>query len=160
MILITGATGTVGSEVVKRLSAQGIQVRAVTRDPQKLDDAGVQPTSPAWSRGRPPSPSASTLVVKHVSGVRKTVRWHCPFYGMEGQAGSSPSVASSTTLSSASSREPRSSRFRPSANSRTCAPWMCASRNKVDAKQLATWIKQAASIPGWDGGSTVRACSG
>ena len=32
MILITGATGTVGSEVVKRLSAQGVQARAVTRE--------------------------------------------------------------------------------------------------------------------------------
>jgi uncharacterized protein YbjT (DUF2867 family) len=37
MILITGATGTVGSEVVKRLSACGVQVRAVTRDPRKAD---------------------------------------------------------------------------------------------------------------------------
>ena len=37
MILITGATGTVGSEVVKRLSAQGIQVRAMTRDLQKAE---------------------------------------------------------------------------------------------------------------------------
>jgi uncharacterized protein YbjT (DUF2867 family) len=35
VILITGATGTVGSEVVKRLSAQGKQVRAVTRGLQK-----------------------------------------------------------------------------------------------------------------------------
>ena len=25
--------------------------------------------------------------------------------------------------------------------------------DKVDEKQLASWIKQAASIPGWDGGS-------
>jgi uncharacterized protein YbjT (DUF2867 family) len=37
MILITGATGTVGSEVVKRLSAQGRQVRAVTRDLRKAE---------------------------------------------------------------------------------------------------------------------------
>ena len=37
MILITGATGTVGSEIVKRLSAQGMPVRAVTRDPRKAD---------------------------------------------------------------------------------------------------------------------------
>jgi uncharacterized protein YbjT (DUF2867 family) len=37
MILITGATGTVGSEVVKRLSAQKIEVRAVTRDPRKAE---------------------------------------------------------------------------------------------------------------------------
>jgi NAD(P)-dependent dehydrogenase (short-subunit alcohol dehydrogenase family) len=37
MILITGATGTVGSEVVKKLSAQGIQVRALTRDLHKAE---------------------------------------------------------------------------------------------------------------------------
>jgi nucleoside-diphosphate-sugar epimerase len=37
MILITGATGTVGSEVVRRLSAEGVRVRAVTRDPAKAD---------------------------------------------------------------------------------------------------------------------------
>ena len=37
MILITGATGTVGSEVVKRLSSQGVDVRAVTRDIRKAE---------------------------------------------------------------------------------------------------------------------------
>ena len=37
MILITGATGTVGSEVVKRLSAQGVDARAVTRDLRKAE---------------------------------------------------------------------------------------------------------------------------
>jgi uncharacterized protein YbjT (DUF2867 family) len=37
MILITGATGTVGSEVVKRLSAQRAETRAVTRDPRKVE---------------------------------------------------------------------------------------------------------------------------
>jgi uncharacterized protein YbjT (DUF2867 family) len=35
MILVTGATGTVGSEVAKRLSAHGIKARAVTRDLRK-----------------------------------------------------------------------------------------------------------------------------
>ena len=37
MILITGATGTVGSEVVKGLSAQGRQARAMTRDLRKVE---------------------------------------------------------------------------------------------------------------------------
>ena len=48
MILITGATGTVGSEVLKRLSAQGVQVRAVTRDPRKADSqsAPARPVRP------------------------------------------------------------------------------------------------------------------
>ena len=37
MILITGATGTVGSEVVKRLSTQGRHARALTRDLCKVE---------------------------------------------------------------------------------------------------------------------------
>ena len=37
MILVTGATGTVGSEVVKRLTAHGIKARAVTRDLWKAE---------------------------------------------------------------------------------------------------------------------------
>ena len=37
MILVTGATGTVGSEVVKRLSAHGIKARALTRDLRKAE---------------------------------------------------------------------------------------------------------------------------
>ena len=37
MILITGAIGAVGSEVVKRLCAHGVQVRAVARDPRKAE---------------------------------------------------------------------------------------------------------------------------
>ncbi|NUT29663.1 MAG: NAD(P)H-binding protein [Streptomyces sp.] len=35
MILVTGATGTIGSEVVRQLTARGDKVRALTRDPAK-----------------------------------------------------------------------------------------------------------------------------
>jgi uncharacterized protein YbjT (DUF2867 family) len=35
MILVTGATGTVGSEVVRQLSAAGVPVRALVRDPAR-----------------------------------------------------------------------------------------------------------------------------
>ncbi|MFD4561061.1 SDR family oxidoreductase [Streptomyces sp. NPDC058469] len=35
MILVTGATGTIGSEVVRQLAARGEKVRALTRDPAK-----------------------------------------------------------------------------------------------------------------------------
>ncbi|WZO95739.1 SDR family oxidoreductase [Isosphaeraceae bacterium EP7] len=38
MILVTGATGSVGGEVLKRLSAKGERVRAVTRDRRKVCD--------------------------------------------------------------------------------------------------------------------------
>ncbi|HEY8206884.1 MAG TPA: SDR family NAD(P)-dependent oxidoreductase, partial [Myxococcaceae bacterium] len=37
MILVTGATGTIGSEVVRQLSAAGQKVRALVRSPEKAD---------------------------------------------------------------------------------------------------------------------------
>ncbi|MFC9434409.1 SDR family oxidoreductase [Nocardia sp. NPDC057030] len=43
MILITGATGTIGSEIVRQLAARGEQVRALTRDPARAQlPAGVE----------------------------------------------------------------------------------------------------------------------
>jgi uncharacterized protein YbjT (DUF2867 family) len=38
MILITGATGTIGSEFVRLLAAKGEQVRAMTRRPSRIED--------------------------------------------------------------------------------------------------------------------------
>ena len=35
MILVTGATGKTGSELIKRLSARGVQVRGLVRSPAK-----------------------------------------------------------------------------------------------------------------------------
>src|SRR5882672_7837038 len=37
LILVTGATGTVGSQVVKQLAATGQRVRALVRDPKKAE---------------------------------------------------------------------------------------------------------------------------
>ncbi|MEV5239510.1 SDR family oxidoreductase [Streptomyces cinnamoneus] len=43
MILVTGATGNVGSELVTRLAAAGVPVRAMTRSPEKADfPSGVE----------------------------------------------------------------------------------------------------------------------
>ncbi|MFE5475531.1 SDR family oxidoreductase [Nocardia sp. NPDC056541] len=43
MILITGATGTIGSDIVRQLAAEGVAVRAATRDPEQAGfPAGVE----------------------------------------------------------------------------------------------------------------------
>ncbi|MFJ3892186.1 SDR family oxidoreductase [Streptomyces sp. NPDC090083] len=43
MILVTGATGTIGSDVVRQLAARGEKVRALTRDPGRADvPSGVE----------------------------------------------------------------------------------------------------------------------
>ncbi|WP_040698443.1 NAD(P)H-binding protein [Nocardia vinacea] len=41
MIVITGATGTIGSEIVRQLAAREVRVRAVTRNPERVP-AGVE----------------------------------------------------------------------------------------------------------------------
>jgi len=38
MILVTGATGMVGSQVVRLLSEQGIEARALLRNPSKAKE--------------------------------------------------------------------------------------------------------------------------
>lgn len=50
---------------------------------------------PGWKRdiGR----RLDALVEGTVPDVRKAVRWNTPFYGIEGQAGSSPSIVSRST---------------------------------------------------------------
>ncbi|WP_433714441.1 NAD(P)H-binding protein [Nocardia sp. CA-084685] len=51
MILVTGATGTVGRPLVELLATQGVQVRAVTRSPESATlPAGVEVVAgdPAW----------------------------------------------------------------------------------------------------------------
>ncbi|MEV5837920.1 NAD(P)H-binding protein [Nocardia sp. NPDC052112] len=43
MIVITGATGTIGSEIVRQLAARAVRVRAVTRNPERVRvPAGVE----------------------------------------------------------------------------------------------------------------------
>jgi uncharacterized protein YbjT (DUF2867 family) len=52
MILVTGATGTIGRPLLSFLAAEGVQARAVTRDPQA---SGLRATS--YAARTPPSPS-------------------------------------------------------------------------------------------------------
>ena len=40
LILVIGATGTVGTQLVAQLTQEGYRVRALTRDPQKAAEFG------------------------------------------------------------------------------------------------------------------------
>ncbi|MFC8519931.1 NAD(P)H-binding protein [Streptomyces sp. NPDC057257] len=52
MILVTGATGTIGSEVVRQLAARGEKVRALTRDPAGAQVPPGVETAPGHHRDR------------------------------------------------------------------------------------------------------------
>src|SRR5581483_4879550 len=50
MILVTGATGTVGSSTVKALKARGARLKAAVRNPEKAAGLGVETVHFDWAR--------------------------------------------------------------------------------------------------------------
>ena len=55
MILLTGATGTVGSALLRRLTADGRPVRALVRDQRRLGDQRVRVQIALGDLADPPS---------------------------------------------------------------------------------------------------------
>ena len=55
MILLTGATGTVGSALLRRLTADGARVRCLVRDPRRLGDQRVRVQIALGDLANPPS---------------------------------------------------------------------------------------------------------
>jgi hypothetical protein len=94
------------------------------------------------------------LVVMHVPDVRKAVRWHCPFYGVEGQGWFLAFAAFQRhvkfTFFKGASLEPVPPVGQAKGGVRSLD---VRESDELDEKLLASWIEQAASIPGWDGGS-------
>jgi hypothetical protein len=121
--------------------------------PKSEGNAGVQ----AYIASMEPWQAAiakrvDALVVKHVPGVRKAVRWHCPFYGVEGQGWFLAFAAFQhhvkVTFFKGTSLKPAP----PVGQSKDARSLDVRESDQIDERQLAGWIKQAASIPGWDGG--------
>ncbi|MFE4968641.1 NAD(P)H-binding protein [Streptomyces sp. NPDC056660] len=95
MILVTGATGTIGSDVVRQLAERGTKVRALTRDPAKARvpagvevvrgdygdpaslDAALAGTTAAFLL-RPPGPDAgedaALVAAARTAGVERLVK--------------------------------------------------------------------------------------
>jgi hypothetical protein len=118
-------------------------------------DAPVQAyiaAMPGWKRdvGR----RLDALIVRTVPGVRKAVKWNSPFYGIEGQGWFLSFHCFTKYVKVA---------FFRGASLRPVPPGESKDKNtryldiheddQLDESQLATWIRQAAAIPGWNGGS-------
>ena len=122
--------------------------------PKSDGDVGVQAyiaSMESWQAAI--AKRVDALVVKQVPGVRKAVRWHCPLYGVEGQgwflAFAAFQYHVKFSFFMGTSLEP----VPPIGRDKTVRSLDVRESDQLDEKQLATWIKQASSIPGWDGGS-------
>jgi hypothetical protein len=107
---------------------------------------------PGWKRdvGR----RLDALIARTVPGVRKAVKWNSPFYGVQGE-GWFLDLHCFTKYVKVGFFRGASLRPPPPGKSKLKAVrYLDIHEDEpLDEKQLASWIKQAAALPGWDGGS-------
>jgi hypothetical protein len=95
------------------------------------------------------------LIVRAVPGVRKAVKWNSPFYGVAGQGWFLSYHCFEKYIKVTFFRGMNLSPLPPVESKVPNTRYVhIYADSPVDEKQLAAWIKQAAAIPGWDGGST------
>src|SRR5262249_41667295 len=108
---------------------------------------------PGWKRdvGR----RLDALIVHTVPVVRKAVKWNSPFYGIEGR-GWFLSFHCFTKFVKVAFFRGTSLRPLPPGESKQKDVRYLDIRegDSIPEKQLAIWIEQAASLPGWEAGST------
>jgi hypothetical protein len=115
-------------------------------------DAPVQvyiAAMPEWKRGV--GERLDQLIVKAVPKVQKAIRWNSPFYGIEGQGWIVTFHVFTryvkVSFFKGTSLEPIPPGGTP--KSGECR-WLDIYENdEIDEKQFVSWLKQAASIPGW-----------
>ncbi len=112
-------------------------------------DAPVQAyiaAMPGWKRdvGR----RLDALIVRTVPGVRKAVKWNSPFYGVEGQ-GWFLGFHVFTHYVKVTFFHGTSLRPVPPGGTGKDARWIDIHEDDLDEAQMASWVKQAAAVPGW-----------
>jgi hypothetical protein len=103
---------------------------------------------PGWKRDV--ARRLDALVARSVPGVRKAVKWNSPFYGIEGQGWffsfhCFTNYVKATFFRGASLRPP------PPVDSKHKDVRYLDIRedDPLDEKQLGSWFRQAAAVPGW-----------
>ena len=117
--------------------------------PKADGDAPVQAyiaAMPGWKReiGR----RLDALIVRNAPRVRKAVRWNSPFYGIEGR-GWFVSFHVFNRYVKVTFFNGTSLRPIPPGGTAKDARWIDVHEGDLDEAQMATWIQQAAAIPGW-----------
>ena len=102
---------------------------------------------PGWKRDL--GKRLDALIVRNVPNVRKAVKWNSPFYGVEGQ-GWFLSFHVFTHYVKVTFFRGTSLRPVPPGGTGKDARWFdIREHDPFDEAQVATWVKQAAALPGW-----------
>jgi hypothetical protein len=105
---------------------------------------------PDWKK--PLGRRLDTLIARTVPGVQKAVKWNSPFYGVEGQGWFLNFHCFTKYVKVAFFRGASLRPVPPGTSKHKEVRYLdIREEDKLDEKQLASWIRQAASLPGWDG---------
>ena len=103
---------------------------------------------PGWKRGV--GRRFDALIVRTVPGVRKAVKWNSPFYGVEGQGWFLNVHTFTKYVKVAFFRGTSLRPVPPGASKHKDVRYLDIRENEpLDEAQLASWIRQAAALPGW-----------
>ena len=114
-------------------------------------DAPVQAyiaAMPGWKRDL--GKRLDALIVRNVPNVRKAVKWNSPLYGIEGQGWFLGLHTFTHYVKVAFFRGTSLRPVPPGASKGEETRYLdIREADQLDEAQLATWVKQAAALPGW-----------
>ena len=87
--------------------------------------------------------------MKHVPGVRKAVRWRCPFYGIEGQGWFLAFAAFQRHVKFSFFKGASLEPVPPVGRHRHVRSLDVRQSDRLDEKRLAAWIRQAVAFNGF-----------
>ena len=90
------------------------------------------------------------LILRNVPNVRKAVKWNSPFYGIEGQGWFLSFHVFTHYVKVTFFRGTSLRPVPPGASKDKNTRYLdIREGDEIDEAQLATWVKQAAALPGW-----------
>jgi hypothetical protein len=106
---------------------------------------------PDWKRSA--ARRLDALIVRTVPNVTKAVKWNSPFYGIEGQGWFLSFHIFARYIKVAFFKGASLSPVPPVLSKDKNVRYAHIDAETFDEKQLASWITQAAALPGWNGSS-------
>jgi hypothetical protein len=111
---------------------------------------------PGWKRGA--GRRLDALIDRTVPGVRKAVRWNSPFYGVEGRGWFLAFHCFTNYIKVTFIRGMSLRPLPPVASKDPDARYFHVHEDdEIDEDLVASWIRQAAALPGWIPGADRRA---
>ena len=92
------------------------------------------------------------IITRTVPGLRKAVKWNSPFYGVEGQGWFASFHCMTKYVKVAFFKGASLKPLPPGESKQADVRYLDVREgDEIDAKQFASWMKQASKLPGWDG---------